>query len=605
MNDATQRDGTEDAAWPELHRERRTVLVVDVVESVRLMQRDEDGVIARWRRFVAEVVAQVLPQLQGRLVKSLGDGMLLEFAQPQRAVQAAFELNRRIAGLNVGARPDAQLSLRQGCHVADVVIDELDIYGQGVNLAARLASLGGPGEIVVSDNLRDALFSDVDADIEDLGLCHLKHIDRPIRAFRLAHVRKSAIERPTAWGAQAQDLRAVVAIVPFAAVSLDGGHETRAIGDLIADGVIARLSGNANLRLISRMSSDAFRGRADDAKDVATPLGADYVLSGSFLSHDQQLVVMAQIAATHSGDVIWAERVNEALSDLLSAQSSVVGRLADAICREVQTAEVRVCESQPAPNLRSYSLQLAGVSMMHRSGAGEFERAKLLLDHVVERHSRLAAPRAWIAMWHVLRVTRGIVQNPSDEASAALDQTRRALDADPNCSLAMAMQGFVRCHLVHDLDGALSTLDQTLALNPSEGWAWLFRCVVLGFFGRGPEALESGQQALTLSPLDPLRHYHEALVASAALSAERYELAADLAGRSLRANRFHAPTWRFLAIAQSLRDQTEAARTAVIQLRLLDPQLTVASYLDRAPAGANELRRRYADALHRAGLPMS
>ena len=174
---------SEDVSWPELHRVRRAIVVVDVVESVRLMQANEADVIDRWRRFVAEVRTQVLPKHGGRMVKSLGDGMLLEFETVPTAVAAAFDIQRTVARYNDGYEPDAQIWLRAGGHVGDVTEDELDVYGPAVNLAARIATLAGPGQIAVSVEARDELASDVDAVLEDLGNCYFKHLVEPVRCF--------------------------------------------------------------------------------------------------------------------------------------------------------------------------------------------------------------------------------------------------------------------------------------------------------------------------------------------------------------------------------------------------------------------------------------
>src|SRR5262245_31764024 len=198
-----------DPGWLDAHRARRAVLVVDMVDSVHLMQQYEDSVIDRWRRFVSEVVSEVLPALGGRMVKSLGDGMLLEFEVSRNAVEAAFELNRRIAIYNDLHHPEQAIRLRQGAHAADVVVDTLDIFGQGVNLAARLAALGRGGELIVSDTVRDEMLPGVDADVEDLGLCYLKNLDQPQRAFRIGPALPLGHS-----GAAGGDERASVAVIP-------------------------------------------------------------------------------------------------------------------------------------------------------------------------------------------------------------------------------------------------------------------------------------------------------------------------------------------------------------------------------------------------------
>src|SRR5580765_3487201 len=217
--------------WPELSRQRRAIVVVDVVESVRLMQANEADVIDRWRRFVNEVRTQVLPAHGGRLVKSLGDGLLLEFGTVPAAVAASLDVQRRIMPFNVGRDANAVMGLRIGVHVAEVVVDALDIYGAGVNLAARLADLAAPGEIAASAEARDALAEGVDADLHDLGECFLRRIDEPVRAYR--------IETPDsdrsflALSDKPPDLTPTVAFIP--PLPLDSSNANPGLGELIAD----------------------------------------------------------------------------------------------------------------------------------------------------------------------------------------------------------------------------------------------------------------------------------------------------------------------------------------------------------------------------------
>lgn len=593
----------DNSSWPALQKFRKAVAVVDIVESVLLMQQHEDDVIDRWRRFVDEIRRQLLPHHAGRMVKSLGDGMLLEFASAPTAVAAAIEIQRRIRTVNAGYAPSACLLLRIGIHVSNVVTDADDIYGAGVNLAARLTSLAGPEEIVISSDARDELVAGLDADVEDLGDVHLKHIDSPVRAFRVGRAGARPL-LPSASESLRADLRPVVAIVPFDYIGNSASSDIHCVGELIADGVISQVSVSRSLRVVSRMSSSAFRGRQQDSGNVAKHLGASYILSGSYHSAGRKLVIHAEIADARKREVVWAERLTGDMEDLLQAESEILHTLAAALSREILAAEVAATRQQALPTLESYSLQIGGVSLMHRSGKGDFDRAREVLEHLIARHPRLAAPRAWLAKWYVLRVTRGIVRDIASEAGIALEHTRRALDADPGCSLALAMHGFVKCHLLSDLKGALVTFEEAIDLNSSDSLAWLFKGVVYSFWGEGDRALAATTEAQRLSPLDPLQYYYDSLTASAALSAKKYELAIELAERSLRVNRSHSPTLRTMAIAQSELGQDESAMRTVQQLLSLEPGLTVKSYIDRSPAGANPTRVAYAEALRRAGIPL-
>jgi len=590
-----------DSQWPVLPRSRRALLVADLVESVLLMQQREDEVIERWRRFVAEVGAEVLPACKGRLVKSLGDGLLIEFGDIAQATAAALQMHARIARVPPTGKAPVALALRCGLHVADVVIDELDVFGSGVNLAARLASLAGPGQTVISAVARDELLPGVDAEVEDLGDCYLKHLPEPVRAYRL----QPAVPRlaPVSRLAVADgDLHAMVAVLPFQMQGGSGDAAELALGNWVAEGTIVLLSRTLTLRVVSRMSSAAFQGRQLPVRELAACLGADYVLSGDCRTAGKNVTLVAELADGRRGDVIWAEHVPTSVADLLAPDSQALAALVSQVQGAVMAAEFQRSLLQAPPNLKSYSLQLSSIAMMHRSGRGDFERSSLQLRHLIERHPRLAAPRAWLALWYVLRVTRGLVVDNAAQAEEALDQVRRALDADPQCSLALTMRGFVECHMLRDLNRAWNTLDAATSMNASDSMAWLFKGVVQAFQGHGAQALAMVLEAGRLSPLDPLRDYYDALSATAALAAGDFALAADFAQRSVRANRAHSPTWRALVIAQSELGRLDEARASLAQLLVLEPGLTVKAYLERSPAGANENRRRYAEALRRAGL---
>lgn len=585
--------------WPALQRVSRTVVVVDVVESVRLMEQDEEDTVHRWQAFVGEVVIRLLPEHGGRLVKSLGDGLMLEFGNVPPAVQCALAMQQAIQPYNASRPPQEWMCLRIGVHAADVIVDAHDIYGSGVNLAARLTSLAGPGEIVVSAPVRDQLVPGLDADVEDLGDCHVKHVQKPVRAFRLG----VAGPRPVVGQAQGGSRIGLpaIAVIPFDCLGGDAGMDV--LGDVIADGVIAQISGEALIHVISRLSTAALKGRKSTPAQVANVLGANYVLSGSYHASASSLSIAAELADTASASVVWADRIVVGPLDPLQPQSEAIQRIRDGVARSVLEAEARLVRSHALPTLASHSLLLGSISLMHRASRADFERVREMLEHLVSRNPHAPTPRAWLAKWYVLRVTRGWADDEHAQAREAIEQTQRALNDDPDCALALAIEGFVRCHMQKDLDLALQRYDEALSANPNESLAWLFASVSYAFKGEGEKAVASAWQALALSPLDPLRYYYDSLAATAAMSAHDYERAIELALRSLRANRSHSSTLRVLAISHSQLGQMDEARNWMRVLRESERGLTVRSYLARTPAAAYETGHTWADALRRAGLP--
>lgn len=589
--------------WPELVRATKTIVVVDVVESVRLMQVDEADVIDRWRRLVHETRTQVLPIHRGRMVKSLGDGMLLEFESVHAGVAAALELQRRAPGFNIGHTADKALFLRIGVHSAEVLTDEFDVYGSGVNLAARLASVAEPGCIVGSADLCGQLLLGVDADLEDLGDIFFKHIAEPVHCYRLSHSHLEPTAAPVLHAPKdASAMTARLAVMPLQVLQASMG--TQFAGDLVADGLIARLSVSPWLRVLSRLSTSALAGRQMSAQTLAERLGADYLLTGSIWPGDTRWRIGLELVTGSTGEILWAHSAEVDLAQLLRGDDEFSAEVVTALTSAISLYQLKRLTTQPWPSLQAYALQISGLTLMHRSSKTEFERARQVLELLVERHPRAVQPRAWLANWWVLNTTRGLSSHPREDASIALLHTRIALEADPDCAMALAMQGFVHCHLLGDLDTAEANLEQALKANPNEALAWLYRSVVHGFRGEGQQAFEATEMAISLSPLDPQRHYFDALAASAAVTAGHLQRGIEFAERALRVNRNHLPTLRALTVAHAEAGHLDAARQAAARVLELAPNFTIHTYVAGAPKGAEQTRQRFAEAFSLAGLPL-
>ena len=486
--------------------------------------------------------------------------------------------------------------LRIGIHAADILTDDVAFYGHGVNVAARLAALAGPGETVVSAAARDALTAGLDGEIEDLGSCHLKNIATPMRAYRLGA--RNAV-------APMQDdqnrLRPTLAVIPFALRS--GGREFLSIGEIIADEVIAALSQAPELRVVSRLSTTAFRGRKLRLDDVRAYLGATYVLSGGYRVSGDTLIVNVELADARNSEVMWAKGFRARVSGLLAQDDDLVSSLVESASQAIMSTEITRAATHALPTLDAGTLLLGGIGLMHRSDRRDFDKSRRAFEHLIERYPRYATPHAYLAEWHVFKVAQGWFDNLDAEATSALDRINRALDIDAEDSLALTVNGMVHTNLLRKHDVAKRSYDLALQRNPSAGLAWLHRGTLWAFQGRGREAMEETERAVSLSPLDPWRYYYDSLCATAALSAREYERALMLARRSLRANRTHASTLRVIAIAASELGRMAEARDSVAELRELDPSLTVSGYLARSPARNFETSRIWAEALRRAELP--
>jgi class 3 adenylate cyclase/TolB-like protein/Tfp pilus assembly protein PilF len=582
----------------ELRHAYRAVLFIDVVNSVRLIERDEEGTILRWLRIVDRIENSVLPESGGRVVKHLGDGMLLEFENMRAAASAAFEIQRASARDNAEQPPDCQILLRAGIDVSDVIVSHQDLYGRGVNLAARLMGLAGPGEIVVSARAREQLTPLLDADVEDLGECYLKNIEAPVRAFRIGPPGPHPVVK-SHWALG--ELRPTLAVIPFAVRG--EAAEQGILGEVLADEIIRALCRTQELNVISRLSTTGFAGRRLDLDEVRLHLRANYAVSGVCRVSGDSVCLDAELVETKTGQIVWENRLTERIVGILEGNHELVGRAVAEISKAIMARELLRTRSQPLPTLESYALLMGAIVSMHRLRSTDFSDARAMLEAILERGPYQPLAQAWLAKWHVLRVQQGWSDNVMDDAHRALELTTRALDSDPEFSLALAVDGFVHMNLLKRFDIARERYNLAIHSNPSDSLALLLRGMMHAFCDEGDQAVRDTELALVLSPLDLHRFFYDSLAASANLTAGDYARALDLARRSLRANRMHTSTWRVLTVAQWQLGMHEEARESARQLLRLEPAFTVCGYLGHTPGAAFSIGKLIADVLLKAGVP--
>lgn len=581
-----------------LDHQVRAILVIDVVESVRLVQRPGSRFAERWMRFVREVRDDCLPQHRGKMVKHLGDGMLVLFEDSRDAVDAALDMHRRIAAFNQGVAEELHILLRAGVAVGEIEISDLDVFGVDVNQAVLLARLARPGQTAVPAKVRDRLVHGLDANVEDLGDCWLRDSPDPVRTFVVS---QAGDLRPAPTPARLTPLCPTLAVVPFATIAAEGPQAY--LGDCVADEIIDALSRNPSLRVISRLSTTAFRGRAAALDGIRTHLQADHVLSGRVHMAGDRMRIALQLVEVGSSTVIWSGEHTGSATAVFAGTDALAPTVAREVSRALAVRSVERARSEPMPTLASYCLLMAAVGLLHGASRAEFERSRQMLDYLIERDRHHPAPHAWLAKWHVMRVQQGWGELERD-SRLALEQTRRALELDPNSTLTLAIDGFVHCNLLKDLEGARARYDKALEINPNESLAWLFQGTLMAFMGEGEAALASTQRALELSPLDPMRYFFESLSATAALSAGQWEIAIERARHSLRLNCHHTSTLRVLTIAHVQTGRIAEAREWAARLMALEPDLSVAAYRARSPSMGYATGEVWASSLAAAGVPL-
>ena len=592
-----------DGDVPPLPQQRhKVVLVIDLVESVRLMAANEAAVVNQWRGFVHHATTVVLPACKGRMVKSLGDGMLVEFDHPTDAVRAALALHKHFAPLNE-TLPDArQMHLRAGINATHLYADDNDVYGHGVNLAARVSELAAPGETVITSSVFDGIVVGMDAEVEDRGDSYLKHWPDPVRTWAVFPVtgRSSSLRALVPEGA-ALDFRPSIAVVPFETRSHVA--EQFVIGELIADGVIAQLSRSPDLRVISRLSTTAFRSRPSSAAEIGARLEATFVLGGSYVTYGEKVVIMAELTDNRRTEVIWADRLTGDVRDLMEVQSVLLEALCAACAKATLNDVVQRTLVLPLPQLDSNALMLGGITLMHRSTPRDLHRSRQLLEAVAERHKRVASPWAWLAKWHIMQVVQGMSSEPAKDFQRAIDTADRALDLEPNSSLAMAIKGHAMCHLGDNVADSRSLLQEATQNNPNDPIAWLYCGFWSCMWGDPGAAVSESETALQLSPIDPQRFYFEMLLANSYLASGHLAQCIAMSSASLKQNRFHPPTLRTLMTAQYESGQEAEARKTFDWLRSIQPRLTLAEYLKYGKP--NPQRKRIASVFTALGLPES
>ena len=583
------------------------ILVIDLVDSVRHMQTAENWCIDVYRRFTSKYIAEDVKALRGRVVKSLGDGLMLEFAHATDAVNAAFAAHRGIARAQVGRNTDGsqpELKLRAGGHRAEVVVEAVDIYGSGVNLAARLASVGGAGEVVVSLELRKDLLSGVDAKIEDMGSCYLRGFEEPVRCFRVVEPSPRALEVAVVPVRPNESLHPTLAILYFE--PRFASTEQLIISDLLAEGLIGSVSRSTRLKVISRLSTKNLQGRNLALTEIARLLNADFVASGSFRPEGQRVHFTVELIRVRDQTVVMADSFLTNIGELLEKDPAYAQAVSSKVLGSIISAEAQSALHTPMPTLPSCTLLTAAISSMHNSFDRRwFSKSAEMLEHLVERHPRHPEPYAWLAKWSVLRVVQGISDSVAKDSELAYRAGATALQISPASPLALTMLGLVHAYLRHDFEEAEKAYDLALLSNPNESLAMLLKGTMHAFRAEGPAAVGLVEAAMVLSPLDPLRYFYESLGASAAISNGNYHRAIELANSSIRLNRSHASTWRALAIAQSLSGDHGGAKESVKQLKKLEPDFSVRAFKERFPGRdvVPDYMELLGQALMNAGLP--
>ncbi|MDU8928209.1 winged helix-turn-helix domain-containing protein [Alisedimentitalea sp. MJ-SS2] len=426
-------------------------------------------------------------------------------------------------------------------------------------------------------------------------------------SFQPATHSETAPEAPVAAGAESavgarldpRDVLPTLAVMPLRRLP-QGDNDP--LGIFAADEISGALGRAEDVNIISRLSTGNLRGRDGDLRDMGRTLNADFVLSGYLANDGTNAIMSVELAETENRFVLWSDRMKLRVGTLLE-QTDWVERIVHHIHNAIMVNEIRRVRSRPVENLKLFSVLHGAIGLMHRFSPKEFNAARDYLEFVASRAPNSPAPLAWLGRWHVLRTVQGWTEDPGREARDALSFTSRALDLDPDNSLALVCEGQVLAHLAHRLDEAEERYETALISNPNDAQGRALRGMLAAFRDDGAKGTRNTERALHLTPLDPHRYFYLVLAAAANLSAGDYSRAVTLAKESLRLNRTHVSTLRTLAAAQAGAGDGESARKTAGELMRLQPELRVSKWLKSTPSADYEVGRRFADLLRSAGVP--
>ncbi len=598
---------------PELNMETTTIMFVDVVESLRLIEQNEQVNARRIRVTLQSLVDEVITSCGGRLIEFRGDGLLIFFTDAHNAVDCSFELHAAIATKNQESGSINPILLRIGIHRSALFEDQQGAYGLGLSHAARIASEAMAEQTLVSSEVRGELTHGVNAQLRDLGNFHLKHVGAALRLFEVLPTEATMTSHHSAElrkPAENVDIKLVVLPLDKLSIGRDptdqfAASEANAVGNVFSDLVTQALSRSTGIKLISRLSAKSFSGSQASAATLREKLAVDYAISGSwrYLNPDELLFAIELVDCT-SGIVIWTDERRLSCADLMQPQSGYVGSLSASIVSVITQAVIGKTATSPLPTIASHALVLSSIGLMHRLSRADFEASRRVIETVVARVPRHAVPLAWLARWHTFRVVQGWASDDGADHECAKRYAEKALALDPELSLVHAVTGSVHMSVRRELSAAFECYERAILLNPSDSLAWALKGAAHALNDDGAAALAATTTAISLSPLDPMRFLHESLAASACLSLGDFLEARRWAEQSIIANRAHHSTLRVAAIACVLLGAIDAAKAYVNELRTALPSYTVHTFLKANPlAAVSENRRVFANALQAAGLP--
>jgi TolB-like protein/class 3 adenylate cyclase len=558
-------------------RRLAAILAADVAGYSRLMGADEEGTHERLKALRHELLDPKIAEHHGRIVKTTGDGMLVEFASVVDAVRCAVEVQQAMPERNTSVAADNRIELRIGINLGDVIVEGDDLYGDGVNIAARIEALADAGGVLVSNTVYDHVRDRLPFVFEDLGEQQVKNIARPVRVYRVCD---PGVARSTSAPAQmALPLpdKPSIAVLPFA--NMSGDPEQEYFADGMVEEIITALSRIRWLFVIARNSSFTYKGQAVDVKQVGRELGVRYVLEGAVRKAGGRVRITGQLIDAVTGAHLWADRFDGSLEDVFELQDKVASSVAGVIEPALQAAETARSASRPTNDLTAYDLYLRGYAMVW-SSARQIPDALRLLEQAIERDPRYGPALAWAAICCGRLYIDGRDQSANSRKGS--DLARRALEVagDDPVTLANAAAGLA-C-FGEDIDAMIALVDRALALNPSFARGWHISGTLRWWAGQPDAAIERVEAALRLSPRARIGT-SLTVIGGAHFVSRRFDEAAPKLLLAIQEDSSSEEPHRYLAASYAHMGRRDEAREVVRRLRAITPVVVPSVIPNRRP----------------------
>jgi len=549
-------------------RRLTAILAADVAGYWRLMGADEEGTHERLKAHFRELVDPKIAEHRGRIVKNTGDGFLAEFPSVVDAVRCAVEVQRGMADRNAETVEDKRITFRVGINLGDVIAEPDDIYGDGVNVAARLEALAEPEGICISRVVRDQIRDKLPYAFEDMGEQQIKNIARPVRVYRVATGPVSAATKETP--ALALPDKPSIAVMPFA--NLSGDPEQDYFADGMVEEIITALSRIRWLFVIASNSSFTYKGQAIDVRQVGRELGVRYVLKGSVRKAGDRVRITAQLIDALTGTHLWADRFDGSLEDVFDLQDQVASSVAGVIEPTLQAAETARSAGRPTSDLAAYDLYLRAIATFFPITKERIVEALGLLEQAIALDQIYGPALSWAAMCQLLLITNGWSEEPETSRRKASDLARRALEIAHNDPGILAQAALVLGNFGEDIGAMIGLVDRALALNPSFARGWQVSGYLRLFAGQPDLTIEHVETSLRLSPREPVGLALHSMGIAYFFKREFGQAAAKLV-LSIQDHPGFSSSYRFLAACYGHMGLLNEAQEIVRRLREIAPSV--------------------------------